>query len=141
MQQARVKFATTDSEGLSLGLDVEDDGLGVADGKVLVGDDLLAPATDGRIVDSRLSVMQFTRRGPPHEVFATLVNFASHPESLGSTNTVITSDFPHFARERLESQLGGTAIWVSGDLGVLQGPLDLRTAGAVVVVKHQRRLE
>jgi hypothetical protein len=125
MQQARVKFATTDSEGLSLGLDVEDDGLGVADGKVLVGDDLLAPATDGRIVDSRLSVMQFTRRGPPREVFATLVNFASHPESLGSSNTVITSDFPHFARERLESQLGGTAIWVSGDLGVLQGPLDL----------------
>jgi hypothetical protein len=68
MQKARIKFATTDSVGLSLGLDMEDDGLGVADGKVLVDDDLLAPDTDGRIVDSRLSVMQFTRRGPPHEV-------------------------------------------------------------------------
>jgi hypothetical protein len=125
MQQARIKYATTDSEGLSLGLDVEDDGLGVADGKVLVDDDLLAPDTDGRIVDSRLSVMQLTRRGPPQQVLATLVNFASHPESLGSDNTRITSDFPHYAREQLESELGGTAIWLSGDLGVLQGPLDL----------------
>jgi hypothetical protein len=125
LELARIKYATTDSEGLSLGLDVEDDGLGVADGKVLVGDIDLAPETDGRIVDSRLSIMQFTRRGPPHPVLATLVNFASHPESLGSSNTSITSDFPHYARERIEAELGGTAIWVSGDLGVLQGPLDL----------------
>jgi hypothetical protein len=125
LELARVKYATTDSEGLSLGLDVEDDGLGVADGKVLDGDIDLAPDTDGRIVDSRLSIMQFTRRGPPQPVLATLVNFASHPESLGSNNTFITSDFPHYARERIEAELGGTAIWVSGDLGVLQGPLDL----------------
>ena len=53
------------------------------------------------------------------------MNFASHPESLGSNNTLITSDFPHYARERIEEEVGGTAIWVSGDLGVLQGPLDL----------------
>jgi hypothetical protein len=125
MEPARIRYATTDSSGLSLGIDVEDDGLGVGDGKVLVDDDLLAPATDGRIVDDRLSVMQFTRRGPPHEVLATLVNFASHPESLGSNNTLVTSDFPHYAREQIESEVGGTAIWVSGDLGVLQGPLDL----------------
>ena len=43
LQPARVKFATTDSVGLSLGLDLEDDGDGVADGKVLVDDDLIAP--------------------------------------------------------------------------------------------------
>ena len=65
LEPARVKFATTDSIGLSLGLDVEDDGQGVADGKVLVDDDLIAPETDGRIVDSRLSIMQVTRRGRP----------------------------------------------------------------------------
>ena len=125
LERARIKFATTDSIGLSLGLDVEDDGQGVADGKVLVDDDLLAPDTDGRIVDSRLAIMQVTRRHPPHETLATLVNFASHPESLGSNNTLITSDFPHAVRERIEEQVGGTAIWVSGDLGVLQGPLDI----------------
>jgi len=125
LQQARVKYATTDSVGLSLGLDAEDDGFGVGDGKVLAGDELLAPATDGRIVDPRLTVMQLTGRGSPFEVLATLVNFGSHPESMGSGNTLITSDFPHYVRERIEAEYGGMAIWVSGDLGVLQGPLDI----------------
>jgi hypothetical protein len=125
LKPARIKFATTDSEGLSLGTDVEDDGFGVSDGKVLAGDELLAPDTEGRIVDSRLSIMQVTRFAPPFRVIATLVNFASHPESLGSNNTLVTSDFPHFAREAIEASQGGMAIWVSGDLGVLQGPLDI----------------
>jgi hypothetical protein len=139
LEPARVKFATTDSVGLSLGLDVEDDGQGVSDGKVLVDDDLLAPDTDGRIVDSRLSIMQVTRRGPPHQVLATLVNFASHPESLGSNNTLITSDFPHYAREQIEATAGGTAIWVSGDLGVLQGPLDLDVLDPLTNLEAVRR--
>lgn len=125
MQPARVKFATTDSAGLSLGIDPEDDGLGVSDGKVLAGDELIAPETDGRIVDSRLSIMQVTEPRAPFATIATLVNFASHPESLGSNNTLISSDFPHYARERIEANEGGLAIWVSGDLGVLQGPLDI----------------
>jgi hypothetical protein len=139
LQLARIKYATTDSEGLSLGLDVEDDGFGVGDGKVLAGDDLLAPETDGRIVDPRLSILQFTRRGAGRPVIATLVNFASHPESLGSNNTLITSDFPHYSRERIEAALGGTAIWVSGDLGVLQGPLDLDVLDPVTEQPAVRR--
>jgi hypothetical protein len=125
LTRARVRFATTSSAGLSLGLDPEDDGLGVADGKVLAGDAALAPETDGRIVDTTLAAMQFTTRSAPRRALATLVNFASHPESLGSGNRAITSDFPHAARERLEAEYGGLAIWVSGDLGVLQGPLDI----------------
>jgi len=125
LQKARVRYATTDATGLSLGLDAEDDGLGVADGKVLDGDLAIAPATGGRFVDNRLAVMQLTARGAPFSVLATLVNFASHPESLGASNTLVTSDFPHYVRERLEAEYGGTAIWVSGDLGVLQGLLDI----------------
>ncbi len=122
---ARVRYGTATTEGLSLGVDPEDDGFGVGDGKVLAGDELLAPATGGRIVDPRLAVMQLTGRGEPFAVLATLVNFASHPESLGSGNTLVTADFPHYVRERLEAEYGGMAIWVSGDLGVLQGPLDI----------------
>jgi len=125
LEPARIKYATTDSVGLSLGLDAEDDGDGVADGKVLAGDELLAPATEGRIVDSRLSIMQVTEKRWPFDPIGTLVNFASHPESLGSGNTLVTSDFPHYAREAIEAAVGGLAIWVSGDLGVLQGPLDI----------------
>jgi hypothetical protein len=59
------------------------------------------------------------------QVLATLVNYASHPESLGSQNREITADFPHFMREALEQRYGGTAIYVAGDVGVLQGPLDV----------------
>jgi len=62
---------------------------------------------------------------PLRETLATVVNFASHPESLGSGNRLITSDFPHAMRERLEAWYGGVAIYVSADLGVLQGPLDV----------------
>lgn len=125
MEPVRIKFTTTDSDGLSLGLDPEDDGMGVADSRVLVDDDLLAPETDGRIVDARLAIMQVTERRRPFTPIATLVNFASHPEALGSNNTLISSDFPHYARQRIEDNGGGTAIWVSADLGVLQGPLRL----------------
>ena len=125
LRPARIKFDTVTSEGLSIGVDPEDDGFGVADSRVLVDDDLIAPETDGRIIDPRLSIMQVTERRHPFETIATLVNFASHPESLGSNNTLITSDFPHYAREQIERNEGGLAIWVSGDLGVLQGPLDI----------------
>ena len=89
-------------------------------------DDSIAPETEGRIMDDpRLSIMQVTERQAPFAPLATLVNFASHPESLGSNNTLISSDFPHYARRRIEENGGGTAIWVSSDLGVLQGPLRL----------------
>ena len=126
LEKARIYYATANSAGLSLGLSSEDDGFGVADGKVLEGDEALAPATEGRIVDPTIATMQLTaRKGSSLKVLATLVNFGSHPESLGSNNTLITSDFPHYLRERIEAEYGGLAIWMSGDLGVLQGPLDI----------------
>jgi hypothetical protein len=139
LEPARLHRAETDSSGLSLGLDVEDDGLGVGDGKVLAGDAVLAPATDGRIVDPRLGALVFTKRSPPFETLATLANFASHPESMGSGNVFITADFPHYARERLEAEYGGVAIWLSGDLGVLQGPLDLDVEDPLTGMPAARR--
>jgi hypothetical protein len=124
LEPARVYYATGNTAGLSLGLDPEDDGFGVADSRVLEGDAALAPATQGRIIDPRMTVMQLTQRdGNSLGVLATIVNFGSHPESIGASNTLITSDFPHYVRERIEAEYGGVAIWLAGDLGVLQGPL------------------
>lgn len=124
LEPGRVYYATGNSAGLSLGLDPEDDGFGTADSRVLAGDEALAPATQGRIIDPNMTLMQLTRReGSALDVLATIVNFASHPESLGSNNTLITSDFPHYVRERIEAEYGGVAIWLAADLGVLQGPL------------------
>lgn len=138
MTAARVKSSTIQTAGLSLGIRVDDDGFGVADQKVLAGDHLVSPQTDGRIVDPNLVVLQFTERDKAKAPIATIVNFGSHPEALWSSNTVLTSDFPHYVRERLEQEYGGTAIWVSGALGVLQGPdrIDVSEDGINPVVKR-----
>jgi len=139
LQKARIYYATTVTDGLSLGLDPEDDGFGVGDGKVLVDDELLAPDTDGRLVDPILTSVQFTTRQGPFDAIATITNFASHPESLGSSNTSLTSDFPHYLRERIEAEYGGVAIHISADLGVLQGPLDIDVEDPVTGMPAQRR--
>ena len=138
LTKARVKSSTVHTTGLSLGIGVDDDGFGVADQKILDGDHLVSPETDGRIVDPNLVVLQFTERGKSKAPIATIVNFGSHPEALWSSNTVLTSDFPHYVRERLEQEYGGTAIWVSGALGVLQGPdrIDVSEDGINPVVKR-----
>jgi hypothetical protein len=140
LEKARIYYATANSAGLSLGIDREDDGYGVSDGKVLEGDDALAPATEGRIVDPTIATMQLAaRNGSSLEVLATLVNFGSHPESLGSSNTMITSDFPHYVRQRIEAEYGGVAIWLAGDLGVLQGPLDIDVEDPMTGMPAPRR--
>ncbi len=140
LEKARVYYATANSAGLSLGTDPEDDGFGVSDGKVLAGDAALAPATQGRIVDPNIAIMQLTERnGSTLRVLATLVNFGSHPESLGSNNRSITSDFPHYVRERIEAEYGGLAIWMAGDVGVLQGPLDIDVQDPVTAMPAVRR--
>lgn len=54
---------------------------------------------------------------------ATLVNWASHPEALGSKNTLITADWPHFLYTRLEQLAGGVAVFINGALGGMQSPL------------------
>jgi len=55
-------------------------------------------------------------------VIATTVFYASHPEVLWADNTLITSDYPHYLYQHIESQVGGTAIFVSGPLGGLITP-------------------
>jgi hypothetical protein len=54
---------------------------------------------------------------------AVLVNFAMHPEGMGSKNRMISSDYPHYLREAVERDFpGSVAIFVSGDLGGMQTP-------------------
>jgi len=57
------------------------------------------------------------------DTIGTIVNWSNHPEAQGSNNSLISSDFPHGAREVLEQQYGGTALYFSGAVGGLQTPL------------------
>jgi hypothetical protein len=62
-------------------------------------------------------------RGLDGKPIAVLVNFAMHPEGLWKTNRMISSDYPHYLRERIERDFpGATALFVSADLGGMQTP-------------------
>lgn len=62
--------------------------------------------------------MQFvSSRG---RAIATLINWNTHPESMEDENTLMTSDFPHAVREMVEKKFGGTAVYVSGDIGAVE---------------------
>jgi hypothetical protein len=54
---------------------------------------------------------------------ATLVNWASHPEALGSKNTLLTADWPWALVRDVEQDAGGIAVFVNGAVGGMQSPL------------------
>jgi hypothetical protein len=53
---------------------------------------------------------------------ATITNFACHPEVLGNDNTLVTSDFPGFACNYVEREIGGCAIYLNGAIGGMVTP-------------------
>jgi len=72
--------------------------------------------------DEELRVMQFFDGSGTRldRVIATLINWNTHPESMESGNTLITSDFPDAVRESVEKKYGGEAIYISGDIGAVE---------------------
>jgi hypothetical protein len=86
---------------------------------------------DGRlpeVIDDTLVVLQAV--GEDGTTLGSVVNWSSHPEALGGKNTVVTSDFPHFLRARMEERLGGTSVFLVGSIGGLMTPLGLKLPGA-----------
>lgn len=61
---------------------------------------------------------------------ATVLNWGTHPESLESENELITSDFPHYIRDEVERRIGGTAVYLSADLGAAEIVGDTCVTGA-----------
>ena len=51
------------------------------------------------------------------ETIATLVNWHNHPDTLGSANRLLSSDYPHYLREYVERARGGVAVFVAGTVG------------------------
>lgn len=88
--------------------------------------------TPGLIEDGRLpkvvddTLVAMLAIGEDGATLGTVVNWSSHPEALGSDNTLVTSDFPHFLRKRMEAGLGGTCVFLVGSIGGLMTPLGLK---------------
>ncbi len=77
-----------------------------------------------RVIDDTLVAMQVL--GGDGATLGTVVDWSSHPEALGRTNTLVTSDYPHYLRARMEERLGGTCVFVVGSIGGLMTPLGVK---------------
>ncbi|RAV31028.1 hypothetical protein [Sinomicrobium soli] len=82
-----------------------------------------------RVFDNGLRLMQWKRQ-KDSTVLGTIVAWANHPETLWNRNTRITSDFPHYVRQGIESGVyvkdslaeagtGGVAMYINGAIGGL----------------------
>lgn len=78
--------------------------------------------------DDELRALRFADAGG--ETIATVINWSTHPESLEDDNTLVSSDFVHYIRERVESDLGGTAVYFAGALGASEIVGDTCVSGA-----------
>jgi hypothetical protein len=70
------------------------------------------------VIDQNITSLQFLDdAGSP---FATAVFWGNHPEALGASNTLLTSDYPHYLRETIEAKWPETtAVFFNGLLGGL----------------------
>jgi hypothetical protein len=73
------------------------------------------------VVDREVVVLHVREVGGGATI-ATVTELGCHPEVMSSSNKKITSDFPHWTLSRLQKQLGGVGIYVSGALGGLVTP-------------------
>jgi hypothetical protein len=70
------------------------------------------------VMDPSIHALRFIDES--EETIATMAIWGNHPEALGSDNTELTSDYPHYLRQALEEKYpGSTAVFFSGLLGGL----------------------
>jgi hypothetical protein len=74
------------------------------------------------VKDHTLCVLQAVSKKTSRTI-GTLVNWANHPEVLGSKNRLLSSDFCWALYDRLEDLLGGVAVFWNGAIGGLITPL------------------
>jgi hypothetical protein len=91
---------------------------GTATDETLVGDSRKPIAKDGV-----LRVLKFTKPGGK-EPSGLLVQWNSHPESMGSRNTLVTADFPYATVAKLKEQHKCPILYMSGAVGGLMAPPD-----------------
>ena len=77
---------------------------------------------DPIVRNTRIVAAEFTA-ADSNETIATFVNWHNHPDTLGSANRLLSSDYPHYLREYMERARGGIAVYAVGTLGSQIGGL------------------
>ena len=80
-------------------------------------------------------VIALTVKDRRNRTIGTLINWANHPEALGSANTQITADYVAAYYRVMETLNGGVAVFMNGAVGGMQSPL-----GAAVLDPRTREL-
>jgi len=88
------------------------------------------------VIDNKLCCARFIKHGTdgasPDHTIGTLVSWGNHPEALGGSNPLLTSDFCHYWREGVEKgvpepngveALGGMCLYFQGMIGGLMTQL------------------
>lgn len=83
--------------------------------------DLVQDTRLPNVIDPTIRVLRF-RSAVDQTIVGLLVQGTTHPESLGSKNTLITADFPCFLQRRLEDLYHCPTVYVSGAIGGLLTP-------------------
>ncbi len=79
-------------------------------------DQIVGPAEEG---DPDLGVVKIVTTSG--QTMAVVFNYACHPNSMPGDNFTITADFPGFAADLIEKELGGIALFTNG----AQGSVDI----------------
>ncbi len=94
-----------------------------------------------KLYDPRCHVLQVV--GRDHKPIATLVNYACHPEVLGSDQGILSPDFVGPLYDRIEAKGGGTGIFMNSAQGGMvtadcRGPdgKDMRTWDECIRIGH-----
>jgi len=69
-----------------------------------------------KLYDPRCGVIQLISSSD-EKVISTLINYASHPEVIGSDRGICTPDFVGPLYDKIESQVGGVALFMNGAQG------------------------
>ena len=80
-------------------------------------------------------LLALTVKDRRQRTIGTLINWANHPEALGSENTQITADYPAAYYRVMETLRGGVAVFMNGAVGGMQSPL-----GAKIIDPTTREL-
>jgi hypothetical protein len=108
----------------------------VRDGVVSAIREAYSSRQDGRLLYGTVVTDGIQRDSRPPEVFDStlhsirfepydggkgirIVNYAAHPEALGSRNTMISADFPAYMASRIKQVSGDDAIYIPGAIGGL----------------------
>lgn len=104
------------------------------------------------VFEDTLTRLRFVPKNGGQEIY--IVNFAAHPEVLGSRNVLLSADYVHYLRKKIEKERNAKFIYFNGAVGGMITPLvedhsDLfestkiageRIADAVLSVKKEHKL-